>query len=142
MLLARIVHVLAMAVWVGGTVFLVAVAVPFARSFGPDRRTEIAAAIGRRFRPVAWTALAALVASGVYMMLRLDRLAASHPDRGSLIGKLVLVGAILVLSALHDFVIGPRVERDASSRRTLLVLARTNGVLTLAIPVIGVLLAH
>ena len=56
--------------------------------------------------------------------------------------KLALVALLIVLAAVHDFVLGPRAERDGSSRGLLLTLARINGVLTLVIPIIGVLLAH
>ncbi len=146
MVVARIVHILSASIWVGGTVFLVAVAVPFARSFDPERSTEIASAVGRRFRPIAWGALGGLVASGVYTMQRSGLLSWNELSGSGygrlLLAKLTLVAALLVLAAVHDFVLGPRVEVDPSGRPVLLVLARLNGVLTLVIPIIGVLLAH
>lgn len=148
LIVARIVHILSAAVWVGGTVFLVAVAVPFARTFPPQRRTEVAAAIGRRFRPVAWTALAGLVASGLYTMQRFGLFSGTRltaPGYGTmLLVKLAFVVVLIALSALHDFVLGPRAEvaHNGGRRGLLLTLARINGVLTLVIPVIGVLLAH
>jgi copper resistance protein D len=146
LVVARVVHVLSATVWVGGTVFLVAVAVPYARSLGPDKRTEIASAIGRRFRPVAWTAMAGLVASGLYMLQKLGYLepdALSGTSGGRLMmAKLGAVAVLIVLSAVHDFVLGPRTERRPETRSTLLVLARASGVLTLIVPVLGVLLAH
>lgn len=143
---ARIVHVLSAAVWVGGTIFLVAVAVPYARSAGPEQRAAIATEVGRRFRPVAWTALAGLVLSGLYMLQELGYLEsgmlASTPDGRLMIAKLALVAVLIVLSAVHDFVLGPRAQARPDARSTLLVLARANGVLTLVVPIIGVLLAH
>jgi putative copper export protein len=137
--------VLSAAVWVGGTVFLVAVAVPYARSLGDDRRTEVAAAIGRRFRPVAWTAMAGLVVSGLYMLQKLGYLDAglsSTPDGRLMLVKLACVALLIILSAVHDFVLGPRLERGATTSSAFVVLARASGVLTLIVPVIGVLLAH
>jgi putative copper export protein len=137
--------VLSAAVWVGGTVFLVAVAVPYARSLGEARRTEVAAAIGRRFRPVAWTAMAGLVLSGLYMLQKLGYLDAgllSSPDGRLMFAKLILVALLIALSAFHDFVLGPRLERGEPTSSTFVVLARASGVLTLIVPVIGVLLAH
>ena len=143
---ARIVHVLSAAVWIGGTVFLVAVAVPYARSAGPEQRTAVASEIGRRFRPVAWTALGGLVLSGLYMLQELGYLEpgvlGSTPDGQLMIAKLASVAVLIVLSAFHDFVLGPRAEQRPGTKSTLLVLARANGVLTLTVPVIGVLLAH
>ena len=145
MVAARVVHVLSAAIWVGGTVFLVAVAVPYARSLGEERRTAVAAAIGRRFRPVAWTAMAGLVLSGLYMLQKLGYLddgLTSTPDGRLMLAKLVAVAVLIVLSALHDFVLGPRLERGEPTSSASVVLARTSGVLTLIVPVIGVLLAH
>lgn len=143
---ARVVHVLSAAIWVGGTIFLVAVAVPYARSLGSEQRTAVASAIGRRFRPVAWTALGGLVLSGLYMLQKLGYLepgALADTSNGRLmVAKLVLVAVLIVLSAIHDFVLGPRTTTRPQTRSTLLVLARANGVLTVVVPIIGVLLAH
>jgi putative copper export protein len=137
--------VLSAAVWVGGTVFLVAVAVPYARSLGEERRTAAAAAIGRRFRPVAWTSMAGLVGSGLYMFQKLGYLDAgliSTPDGRLMLAKLVLVAVLVAFSGVHDFVLGPRLERGEPTGSTFVILARGSGVLTLIVPVIGVLLAH
>jgi len=48
----RIVHVLAAAVWIGGTVILVFVAVPYARSLTGELRAQALAALGRGWRPL------------------------------------------------------------------------------------------
>jgi uncharacterized membrane protein len=146
LVIARIVHILGAAVWVGGTVFIAAVAVPYARTLDEARRSELVAAIGRRFRPVAWTALAASVGSGLFTMqrfglLRWEMLRAGEYGNGLLI-KLGLVAVVLVLAALHDFVLGPRYERTGAGRSALVAIGRTNGVLTLLVLVLGVLLAH
>ena len=144
-LVARVVHVLAAAVWVGGTIFLVAVAVPYARSLGDERRTAVAAAIGRRFRPVAWTAMAGLVGSGLYLLQKLGYLGGDLTSTSGgrlMLVKLGLVALLIALSAVHDFVLGPRLERGTPASGTFVVLARSTGVLTLIVPVIGVLLAH
>jgi uncharacterized membrane protein len=137
--------VLSAAVWVGGTVFLVAVAVPYARSLGDEQRTAVAAAIGRRFRPVAWTAMAGLVLSGLYMLQKLGYLdggLTSTADGRLMLAKLVLGALLIGLSAVHDFVLGPRLERGNRTPGAFVVLARTSGVLTLIVPIVGVLLAH
>jgi hypothetical protein len=59
-----------------------------------------------------------------------------------MIAKLILVALLVAFSAVHDFVLGPRLERGDPTGSTFVVLARTSGVLTLIVPVIGVLLAH
>lgn len=146
LLVARVVHILSAAVWVGGTVFLVAVAVPYARTLEPERRTEVVAALGRRFRPVAWTALAGLAASGLYTMhiyglLSPAALRASEYGQGLLL-KVVLAAVVVVLAAIHDLVLGPRFERTGTGRGAIVALARANFALTIAVLVLGVLLAH
>ena len=59
-------HIVAVAVWLGGMAFLALVLVPTIRS--PKYRAlapELVHATGVRFRTVGWIALALLVASGV-----------------------------------------------------------------------------
>lgn len=146
LLVARIVHILAAAVWIGGTVFLAAVAVPYARTLDEARRSEVVTALGRRFRPVAWTALAASAASGLYTMYRFGlmnwaSLRAAEYGNGLLI-KIGFAAIVIVLAAIHDFVLGPRFERTGRGRGALIAIARCNGVLSLLVLVLGVLLAH
>jgi uncharacterized membrane protein len=146
LVLARIVHILGAAIWIGGTVFLAAVAVPYARTLDDDRRTELVSALGRRFRRVSWTALVLSAASGLYTMYRFGlfnwKLLRAGEYGNGLIIKLSIVVVILVLAALHDFVLGPRYERTGTGRGALVALARTNAVLTLLVLCLGVLLAH
>lgn len=146
LLVAKLVHVLAAIVWVGGTLFLVTVAVPALRPLPPGERAAVMARLGRRFRPVGWGALLALVATGLHTMARSSLLSASTltrtPNGRLLLLKLALVAGILVLTAAHDLVTRPRPGREPANRRVMLGLARSSAVLTLAVPVIGVLLAH
>ena len=58
-----------MAIWVGGTLFLVLVMLPLARR-DMDRSEDgarLLGQVGRKFRPVAWTAIGLLVVSGLYI---------------------------------------------------------------------------
>jgi putative copper export protein len=74
-------------------------------------------------------------------LLSLGALRASEYGRGLLL-KLGFAGLILVLAAWHDFVLGPRYERTGQGRGALIAVGRTNGVLTIVVLVLGVLLAH
>jgi copper resistance protein D len=63
--------------------------------------------------------------------------------------KIVLVAVMLVLSAVHDFYLGPRAgvldpESDEADRlrRSSLMLARINGALALALIYVAVRLAR
>ena len=53
----RIVHLMAAAVWVGGTIALVFVAVPPAQRLEGEARARQLRELGRRWRPLGWSAL-------------------------------------------------------------------------------------
>jgi uncharacterized membrane protein len=140
------VHVLAAILWVGGTVFLAAVAAPALRTLPPQERGALMARIGRRFRVMGWTALALLVATGLHTSARLGLLSADvltgTAEGRLLLVKLVLVVGILALTAAHDLLLRSGGAQVPTKRRTALGLARASGVLTVIVPVIGVLLGH
>ena len=66
MLLLRWLHVLAVAVWLGGMLFIAFVVVPVTRGLpDPALRGRLVREMGRRFRTVAWAAVAVLIATGL-----------------------------------------------------------------------------
>ena len=112
------VHLFSAVIWIGGSIFLALVMVPFARGMEPShmgllflRRAAL------RFRGIAWVLLGLLVVSGVLALetrgLGIDRFTEDgfwSTEIGTALGiKIVLVGILLVLSGLHDFILGPRV---------------------------------
>jgi uncharacterized membrane protein len=133
----RFVHVLAAITWAGGMLFIALVLVPVARRL-PDRalRTRLVHDIGMRFRTVGWVALGVLVATGlVNLWLRPELLTTTR-----FWWKAGLVALALFLSALHDFVLGPRAGRpgaDPGARVRASWVARVNLVVVLVIVVIG-----
>ncbi|MCC6222101.1 MAG: CopD family protein [Thermoleophilia bacterium] len=147
------VHVLAAAVWVGGTVALVATAVPVLRRFPREQRADGMRWLGRRWRPLGWGALLLLAASGCWLAFGYWN--AGDPDFifGSGEGRLVLAKLALLLSlvvsaAVHDFVLGPRLNAQvrAGLPQTLRNPMRAVGwwsfAVTLALPVLGVVLSR
>jgi len=52
-----VVHLLAAAVWVGGTIALVFVGVPVVRTLEGETRARALKLLGQRWRPIGWTAL-------------------------------------------------------------------------------------
>ena len=92
-----------------------------------------------RFRTVAWAALAVLVASGlVNLWLRPELLTAPRFH-----WKVTLVVIVLILSAVHDFVLGPRAGRpgaDPALRIRASWVARLNVILVLIIVALGLAL--
>jgi copper resistance protein D len=133
-------HILGAMVWVGGMLFLSLVAVPVARRLPPPERARLLDAVGRRFRVVGWSCVALLIVTGIvnsgYRGVTWGSLASGailDTTFGRLLClKLAIVAAMVLVTALHDFVIGPRSTRalaeaavspPATGRRTMRWLA-------------------
>lgn len=139
-LLARWLHVVAAMVWIGGMLFVALVLVPVLRGLpDPALRGRLMRDAGRRFRAVGWIALALLLASGLgNLWARPDLLQAPRFQ-----WKLGLVVLALALSALHDFVLGPRAGRpgaDPALRVRASWMARVNVLVVLAVVALGLAL--
>ena len=139
-LLVRWLHLLAAITWIGGMLFIALVLVPVTRRFAdPAVRARLLQESGRRFRAVAWVALGLLVATGLAnLWLRPYLLAAPRFQ-----WKLGLVVLALALSAVHDFVLGPRAGRpgaDPAARTRASWLARVNVLVVLAVVLLGLAL--
>ena len=105
------VHLLAAVAWIGGMLFLSLVIVP-ALKHEPlaSHRGILFRAIALRFRTVVWTSVAVLLSTGpVLLRWRGDSLVAPGGWPLALQLKLVMVAALLGLSAGHDFLVGSRV---------------------------------
>jgi copper resistance protein D len=145
----RIVHLLAAIVWSGGTVALVFVAVPPVQRLQGEARAETLRAFGRRWRPIGWSALGIAIVTGAALATR-ARAFDTTPARfdAVLAVKGALVGLLVAGAYLHDYVLGPGLARqiragETQSLRPLLTgLGRANLLLTLAIPILGALLAE
>ena len=139
-LAVRFLHLLGVATWVGGMLFIALVLVPVTRRLDDAAlRTRLVQAAGRRFRMVGWIALALIVATGIAnLTFRPELLAAPR-----LHVKLGLVVLALVLGVLHDFVLGPRAGRPGAAptaRGLASWLARVNVLVALAIVALGLAL--
>lgn len=143
-------HVLAAAVWVGGTVALVFVAVPMARTFEGAERARALRMLGQGWRPLGWGALAVLAGSGLVLagqagVFSGDASATFYAVFGV---KVALVAALAAGAYVHDFVLGPglarqiREGRPQTLRRPLVVVGWCNFALTITVPVLGTVLAH
>jgi copper resistance protein D len=136
----RFLHLTAAITWIGGMLFIALVLVPVTRGLDDvGLRRRLVQVTGRRFRVVGWIALGALVATGLAnLALRPELLGA--PRFGV---KAVLVAAALLLSAVHDFVLGPRAGRPdlyPAARTQASWLARVEIVVVLVIVALGLAL--
>ena len=147
------IHVLAAMLWLGGMFFLGVVGAPLLRAIEPpDLRQRLFQAIGERFRTAGWSAIAVLLVTGAVNLhyrglLRWEGVLGSRSfwltSLGVALGvKLLSVTTMIVVSAVHDFIQGPRAGRAAPGspesirlRSRAALLARVNasvGVLLVA----------
>ena len=148
------VHVLAAVVWLGGMFFLALVGAPVLRRVSPpELRRELFDSLGRRFRVLGWASIGVLIASGVYLVqlrgwlgLAFDGSLWSSPAGRLLAWKLAAIGAMLALTAVHDFVQGPSRPADGPSslrlRRGAALTARAGALLGLIVLLLAVRLAR
>lgn len=156
------VHILSALVWVGGMFFVALVVVPVTRPLAPTQRGALLDAVGRRFRLIGWICIALLIVTGVinagFRGVTWDSVFSGQVF-GSQFGqvlaaKLVMVALMLVLSAIHDFVLGPASTRAlehpglvsthevASLRQRASWIARVNALLALVVLFLAVALVR
>ena len=141
-----IVHLLAAMVWVGGSVALVFAGVPAIRVLEGEPRGRAMRELGLRWRPLGYSALGVAVLTGVVLASH-DRSDARSPFDTVLWVKVGLTAALVVVSYLHNYVYGPRLQseikegRPPTSRPTLVAVGWTSLALTIAVPILGAILA-
>jgi copper resistance protein D len=147
----RIVHLLSAAVWVGGSVVLVVAGVPAIRTLEGEARATAMRTLGRRWRPLGWSAMGVAIVSGLWLSDRHDAFNSEVLDSDFDRWLMVKSGLVVLLvagSILHDYVLGPRLQRELregdpgmpATRRRLIVVGWFSFVLTIAVPVVGVVL--
>jgi uncharacterized membrane protein len=154
-------HIMAAVTWIGGTIFLALVLIPTLRR--PDFKASAVALIRvtvLRFRWIGWVCFAIFVVTGTanlnFRGLSWSDVLTSTFWRGSfgavLFLKLITVAIILVISALHDFAIGPRAtdawqdnptsKETARLRNQAVQIARINLLLALVAVALGTMLVR
>lgn len=152
-------HVFAALFWLGGMFFLGAVGAPVLRKVEPpELRARLFQDLGRAFRRSGWVAIGVLLVTGMGNLGYAGMLAPgvmsapgfwSTPYGVALAWKLGAVATMIVVSALHDFWLGPRAGRLAShspeavaARRRAALLARFNAVVGVVVVIAAVRLAR
>ena len=154
------IHILAAMTWLGGMFFLVLVVVPWLRGSGGVDAAKFLRETGMRFRDVGWACFVLLVVTGTFnLYVRGVRLGdftdatwlASDYGR-VIVAKLGLFVLVLVNSAVHDFVIGPRAttaialsptsSASAALRKKASMLGRMNVVFGLVIVLLAVFIVR
>ncbi len=109
------IHIVAVTVWLGPQFFLFVAAVPAVRVIeDAEVRLRVMRVIVNRFGWLVWAAMAVIVLSGVSNLFQEQSDTALDLSSSDLryfhvfTTKMALVGLIVLLTALHTFVIGPR----------------------------------
>jgi copper transport protein len=144
---ANVLHVVAMAIWVGGLASLVLILPAATRRLAPPARSRLIAANLARFSPVALACVGLILLTGVgqaYAYVRhLDNLLDTAYGRAVLIKFLLLVGALVPLGAYNRYRSVPRLKRiaaggEAPRRAGLLVRRALRGEVVFVVVVLGV----
>ena len=151
-LVLLILHMLATAVWLGGSVALVFVAIPAIRGVEGEARLAALRTLGHRWRPIGWGSMVVLVASGLGLAAdegAFDTHMLVDTAGGRLLlAKFIVVLALIASSAVHDFVLGPRLTREIvegrpeRSRRPLVRVGWAGFFLSVLVPILGIVLVE
>jgi putative copper export protein len=140
------VHLLAAGIWFGGSTALVFVGVPAIRTLDGEPRGRAMKALGLRWRPLGYGALLVAALTGVALASRDWQHSAAFQIVFWV--KVAVFLCLLVVSYLHNFVLGPRLQaeiRDGLEPRTrprLVLVGWVSYSLTMALPILGVVLAR
>lgn len=154
-------HVMGMALWVGGSAYLAFFLVPYLRKNIPAGiRIKAVTDIGRRYAFAVWVAFLVMVASGVRMAMHhfetMDNIWHSA-DGHIFVAKIILVIIAVLLLQYHTTILGERIVKMAQAlppdamdappelraliKRSAAVSA-TSFLLLLMVTVLGEILAH
>jgi putative copper resistance protein D len=145
------IHVLAAMLWLGGMLFLGVVGAPVLRAVDPpELRQRLFHQLGLRFRTVGWVAIGVLVATGSLMLYARGLLAWSGVLGSALFwrstlgtalaAKLAAVVTMIVVSGVHDFLLGPAAGRAVAGSERALALRRRAALLARVNALVGILL--
>lgn len=143
------VHLVAAAIWVGGSLFIGVVFSPLLKTMSDslEERMQIMIRVGRRFNKIAVPSLVVLMATGLYsshaLLSKPDLLAAT--SYGSFLTvKIILVVALVVTYVVHVRIIRRDIEEKIMSgqmpedqirrlRKKIIVLGEITVVISVAI---------
>ena len=154
------IHIVAVAVWLGPQFFMFVATVPALRAIeDPQTRVKVMRVIIYRFGWMAWIAMAVIVLTGISNLFQQANEAGSHIWDSDyryfqiFSTKMVLVGLIVLLTAVHTFIVGPRQLRlaeemrsdspeGANLRRASIVLSSLTLLASVVVVFAGALLAN
>ena len=153
-------HILAVTAWIGSMAFIMGVLVPWMRKGNRAQGAALLRATGPRLRSLGWWCFAIVLVTGSFQLYMRGVAFSSFFDaawRASAFGKTVILklavfACVLVLSAVHDFMIGPRAAvvmtenpgsiESETLRRRASIMGRSNAVLALVLVLLGVMIVR
>lgn len=100
MLLASTLHILAVVIWVGGMFFAYVVLRPAAASlFEPPQRLSLWRLVFNGFFPLVWASLITILATGLWMIMKLGGFAAI----AGYINTMFVLGLLMMALFMHVF---------------------------------------
>lgn len=101
------IHVIAAMLWIGGMLFFSLVLAPCLKhGLTETLRADLMSRVGKRFRLVGWISIVVLIATGLLRLYQEGRPLYAY---GVVFNtKLALVIVMVVMTLLHDFVLGPK----------------------------------
>lgn len=134
------IHLIFVAFWIGGMLFTAAVLVPATRSRLADYRGLLFTELGTRFSRLSWLAFPFLILTGYMALLgrgftndAIFSMSFWQSSYGSTLSmKLYFFGAVLIVSGIHDFWLGPKaaqlIDDEPTSNRTLIYRKATSWI--------------
>jgi putative copper resistance protein D len=142
-------HLTAMAVWLGGMVFLAAVVLPDLRRGGTGAVGDFLTRAAPRLRVVGWTCLLILGVTG-WVQLGIRGMACNA--NAVIVCKIAIYVVIVAISLLHDFWLGPNasvaMRDDPDSpvttrwRRLAMHMGRVTALLAIVAVALGVFISR
>ncbi|MCH8346149.1 MAG: CopD family protein [Chloroflexi bacterium] len=153
------IHIVAVTVWLGPQFFMFLVTVPAVRVIeDPAVRLQVMRVIVTRFGWLAWAAMAVIVMTGVSNLFQeaneFEHVWDTEYRYFQIFStKMALVGLMVILTAVHTFVIGPKQLRlqeemrgdsteAAGLRRVSMIVSSLTLLLSIAVVYAGALLAN
>lgn len=101
------IHVIAAMFWIGGMLFFSLVLMPCLKNGLPDGlKADLISLIGKRFRFFGWFSLGILLITGLFRLFQSGWSLREYG--GALKTKLILVFFMVLLTLLHDLVLGQK----------------------------------
>src|SRR5581483_900819 len=100
------IHILAAMFWIGGMLFFSLILVPSLGGMPRSERIELMSRIGLRYRKGGWISLAILLTTGLIRLHQLNWVPLT--GGGWIWAKLALIFLMLIMTLLHDLLLGPQ----------------------------------